>query len=329
MKLHTRRRFIREAAATFAWLAMPSSRSNAVESLPPPTPILDTHEHLWDLARIKLPWLQAGSHLNRSYLPTDYAQATEGLGVAKAVYMEVDAAEECRQAEADYVLDLCRRGDTPTAAAVIGGNPAANDFRSYILRFKDNPYLKGVRQIIHRRECFADRSFRRGIQFLGAHGLCFDLCQPANWLRDAAGLVDACPGTSFVLDHCGNAEVKNFLPPADHEPAEDLAQRQQRAEQWRTDLAALARRKNVVCKISGIIASAPRRTWTPAHLAPIVRHCLDVFGSDRVMFAGDWPVCASVATLREWVGALKQIVADPRQQRKLFYDNAARFYRLG
>jgi predicted TIM-barrel fold metal-dependent hydrolase len=243
--------------------------------------------------------------------------------------MEVDAAEESRQAEADYVLDLCRRGDTPTAAAVLGGSPAADHFRSYIRQFAGSPYVKGVRQIIRQGELFADGKFRRGIQLLGERGLCFDLCQKPDWLREAAGLVDACPATRFVLDHCGNADVKTFLPPDKDEPARGAAQRRQRAEQWRIDIAALAQRKNVVCKISGIIASAPKGAWTAADLAPIVRHCLEVFGPDRVMFAGDWPVCTAVATLREWVRALKQIVADPVQQRKLFYDNAARFYRLG
>ena len=47
---------------------------------------------------------------------------------------------------------------------------------------------------------------------------------------------------------------------------------------------------------------------SPADLAPIINHCLDSFGPDRVMFGGDWPVCTNVATLRQWVEALKQIV---------------------
>jgi predicted TIM-barrel fold metal-dependent hydrolase len=65
-------------------------------------------------------------------------------------------------------------------------------------------------------------------------------------------------------------------------------------------------------------------------LAPIIDHCLDVFGPDRVMFASDWPVCTRVASLRQWVTALKQIVA-PRpldEQRKLLAENAIRFYEL-
>ena len=68
----------------------------------------------------------------------------------------------------------------------------------------------------------------------------------------------------------------------------------------------------------------------PNDLAPIINHCLEVFGPDRVMFAGDWPVCTGVATLRQWVHALKQVVQSRsiEQRRKLFCDNAVRVYGL-
>jgi L-fuconolactonase len=90
-----------------------------------------------------------------------------------------------------------------------------------------------------------------------------------------------------------------------------------------------ARRRNVIGKISGIVARAPKN-WTSHDLAPIVNHCLDVFGPDRVVFGGDWPVCLRGASYREWVVALREIVRDRpiADQKKLWYDNAVRFYNL-
>jgi predicted TIM-barrel fold metal-dependent hydrolase len=174
----------------------------------------------------------------------------------------------------------------------------------------------------------------------------FDLCMPPQRLPDAAKLVDACPGTRFVLDHCGNADPlafaagrakkegrsdggKSSASSADagspsRAPAHD-------PEQWRRDIAQLARREQVVCKISGIVARAEKDRWTPEDLAPIVQHCLEVFGPDRVIFASDWPVCTRTASLRQWVLALKEIVRGRSDvdNGKLFYQNAVRFYRLG
>ncbi len=132
-------------------------------------------------------------------------------------------------------------------------------------------------------------------------------------LADAAKLIDACPGTRFVLDHCGNADVQ----------ARDRSG-------WERDIAAVARRRNVVGKVSGVVAGARPGRWAAEDLGPVVRHTLAVFGPDRVMFGGDWPVCLAAATLAQWVNALKEIVASRKaeEQRKLFHDNAVRFYGL-
>ena len=65
-------------------------------------------------------------------------------------------------------------------------------------------------------------------------------------------------------------------------------------------------------------------------LAPVVNHCLDAFGPDRVFFGGDWPVCLLGSPVRGWVDALKQIVSSrpASEQRKLWSANAIKFYGL-
>jgi L-fuconolactonase len=86
----------------------------------------------------------------------------------------------------------------------------------------------------------------------------------------------------------------------------------------------------VVCKVSGIVVNATPGKWTADDLAPVVTHTLSVFGPDRVMFGGDWPVCTKAATFKQWVEALKTIVKDrpAAEQRKLFHDNALVCYGL-
>src|SRR5947207_13751704 len=112
-------------------------------------PIVDTHQHLWDLSRFRLPWLQGAGAINRSFTMKDYLEATAGLNVQKTVYMEVDVDPSQQIEEAEYVIDLCQRHDNPMAAAVISGRPAAAEVKTYITRFKDSPYIKGVRQVLH------------------------------------------------------------------------------------------------------------------------------------------------------------------------------------
>ena len=73
----------------------------------PMMPIVDTHQHLWDLTKFKLAWFDpdtpSGKILGHSFTPKEYAEATKGLNVVKAVYMEVDVVPEQQQKEADYV----------------------------------------------------------------------------------------------------------------------------------------------------------------------------------------------------------------------------------
>lgn len=92
-------------------------------------PVVDTHQHLWDLERFELPWLSDPdvAMLRRSFV-NDYFEATVGSGVARTVYMEVDVDRQQRDAEAEFVVDLCRREDNPMAGAVIGGYPDADGF---------------------------------------------------------------------------------------------------------------------------------------------------------------------------------------------------------
>jgi predicted TIM-barrel fold metal-dependent hydrolase len=292
-------------------------------------PIVDTHQHLWDLSKFTLPWLKRNEALKSDYLPKDYAEATAKLckfkagsamlpgKVVKTVYMEVDVDPSQQVQEAEYVINLCKSRETPMVAAVISGRPASEGFAKYITSYKDNKYIKGVRQVLHGdgtpKGYGLDKQFIKGIQLLGELGLRYDICIRPGELLDAAKLIDACPGTRFILDHCGNANVQE----KDH-------------SQWKKDIAEVAKRKQVMCKVSGIIASAKPGEWTENDLAPIIKHVLEVFGPNRVMFGGDWPVCTLAAPLNVWIETLYLIVRDrsEEQLRKLFHDNAVKFYEL-
>ena len=285
-----------------------------------PPPIIDTHQHLWDLDRFRLDWTQSEPRLARNHLPGEYLDETEGLGIAKSIYMEVDMAPEQHFAEVEFIADLCKAGNSTLVAAVVAGRPETKGFGNYLQWLGDFQCVRGVRRVLHVDEtppgyCL-QAEFIDGVRQLSEADLSFDICIRRQELADAAKLIDACPNVRFVLDHCGNADVRCS-------PEEQAA--------WRRDLAEIARRPNVVCKVSGFIWTAHAKAWTVEDdVRPIVAHTIDCFGPDRVMFGSDWPVCTLAATLRQWVGALREAVSDAGEelQRKLFYENAAKFYRL-
>jgi L-fuconolactonase len=340
--LQTRRGFLKRSAG-LALASLAGQIAFAEDKEPKMLPIIDTHQHLWDLKKFRLPWIKPGTVLAKDHLMSDYLKATEGLNIVKTIYMEVDLDPAQQKEEADFVIEICKRGDTPMVAGVISGRPNSEEFGKYITPFKGNRYIKGVRQILHAQTpaglCL-EPQFTKGIRLLGELGLSFDLCMRPGELGDAVKLVDACPDTRFILDHCGNGEVNMFRRPLTPDsvprgtPPEERGEKDAagRGDKWKRGMEELAKRKNLAaCKVSGIIVSATPGKWKADDLSPIVNHTLDTFGPDRVMFGGDWPVCTQVATYKEWLTALQSIVKErsEEQQRKLFHDNAVRVYGLG
>ncbi len=317
----SRRDFLTTVAAgvTAGSFALDSMASAQDQTVTEQLAIIDTHQHLWDLTKFKLAWHkdEETKPLQRSFVMSDYLEATKGLNVVKTVYMEVDVVPEQQVEEAAYVTDLCQRNENPMRAAVISGRPGTPGFEPYIRKLADNKYIKGVRQVLHGESNPAgyclEPAFVKSIQLLGELGKSFDLCVRPGEVVDAAKLVAQCPKTRFILDHCGNMSVTST----------DDALR----AKWKQGMRELADKPNVMCKVSGIVVTA-NKDWKPDDLAPNINFTLDTFGEDRVMFAGDWPVCTLRASFTQWVNALKQIVKDRPIvfQKKLFHDNAAKFY---
>ena len=327
MKLN-RRKFLQHTVGSAVASSLFGIPASALAAEAKDALIIDTHQHLWDLSRQKLPWLEGVPEiLKHSYRNEEYQTATRGLNI-KAVYMEVDVAPDQHVAEAEHVIGLARDGKNATIAAVIGGRVAAPGFPAYLNKFKRNPLVKGVRQVLHVPEtpagyCLQD-DFVRHVKLLGEQGKSFDLCLRATELSDGVKLVEKCPGTRFIVDHCGNPDLKSFRAPrAGEEKAKHTA------DEWRRAIVAFARQPNVICKISGVIAGLPSG-GDASDLAPAVNHCLDAFGPDRVVFGGDWPVCLLGAPLQRWVEYLTQIIS-PRpaaDRRKLWAGNALKHYAL-
>jgi predicted TIM-barrel fold metal-dependent hydrolase len=279
--------------------------------------IVDTHVHVWDLKQFKLPWLTADAPFARNFLISDYQEATKDCNLSKCVYMEVDVALEQKQKEADWIRGVVKEGKTPFVAAIVGCAVRDKGFADYARQFKGDPYVKGLRQVVHVKETPAGFILHDDVvaamKLLGELNLTFDLCMRHGDLQDAVKLTAKCPDTRFVLDHCGNPNVQ---------AREHTA--------WKKDLEALAKNKNVIIKISGILFTVKKGEWTPEQLAPIVNHCLDTFGPDRAIFASDWPVCTAGGTFKQWLDAVKAITKDRKEEerKKLFHDNAVKFYGL-
>lgn len=281
-------------------------------------PLIDTHLHVWDPAVLDMPWLDERlPELDRAFTMQDYASAVEEAPPVKAIYVEVDAASSDHLVEFDGVIELLADESNPLCAAVIAGDPGGADLDDWIMRAKDVPGMSGFRRVLHVDDrppgtCLEPK-FVEGIHRIGEAGMHFELCMRMEELGDAARLAEATPLTPFVLNHCGNPKLDG----------RDLSG-------WREGISQVAECKNVVCKVSGLFQYADP-DWTLDQMRSVIEHVRTAFGKDRILFASNWPVCIPKGGYYRWLGVLEEVSAPWTEEERaaLFFENAARFYKLG
>ena len=282
----------------------------------PDFPVIDSHVHLYDIARLSYPWLAGVPQLNRTSLLAAFDAARGPVQVDQIVFAEVDAGPGLHVREAEFVQELADSDARLTAMiahAPVERGAAVEDDLAALARF---PTLRGIRRLIEKERdpglCL-EPDFLDGVRRVGRHGLSFDICVK-NWgLGHALEMVRRCPDVSFVLDHIGKPDIRHGL-----------------REPWRGQIADLARLPNVVVKLSGVITEADHAAWTPEQVAPYVAHVIDCFGFDRVMYGSDWTVAELTHRYPTWVEILDRIIAgsSETERRALYRGTAARIYRL-
>jgi L-fuconolactonase len=262
------------------------------------TEVLDAHLHFWDPTARHHDWLAAHPRLWRRFGPEDLDTGAHEL--TGAVFVQADCRDDEAIDEVHWVADMARdhsliRGIVAYAPLHRGG--AAEPGLAAVAA---EPLVVGVRWLLQGRppEVITGRALICGLRLLAEWGLTFDLCATHDQLTMVASLVEACPQTSFVLDHMGKPPVaRGQLDP------------------WRSDLARIASFSNVGCKLSGLATEAGPG-WVPADVCPYIEHALEVFGPARCMIASDWPVATLAATAGQWFDVVVDVIGQlPVQQR--------------
>jgi predicted TIM-barrel fold metal-dependent hydrolase len=317
----TRRTFLKGAAA--AGLALsPLLAARSVAAAEPAAAasmnVIDAHVHLWDLSTFPVPWIKGNAVLDQSYVLDDYQAHTAGLGITGIVYVEVAIASEYTLLEADWVV--ARAAENPLIQGMVAYAPLeyGEQVRSYLdALVTRGPLIKGVRRGLPdpKDTKFDKAGYLRGIQILSEYGLSFDILGKGTaHLDHAIEIAKGAPDTSLMIDHLLKPDIK-----------------QHTLDPWRAQMTQLASFPNVSTKISGLVTEADPQNWKPEDLQPYVEHALNAFGEDRVVYGGDWPPVLTANTpYARWFDTLDTLTSglSPQAKRKLFGDNARRFYRL-
>ncbi|MET9275786.1 amidohydrolase family protein [Kribbella sp. NPDC003557] len=291
----------------------------------PAGPPIDAHVHVWDLRRRRLPWLRPGHPLRRDFTLADFADPARGqgphpdggagghpldpggaagrhhpdpAGAAGGVVPEVVLVQaDADPGEVGDLLAVARQESS--VVGVVGWF----DLWEFPDRVPDDPLLVGVRSPPVDQsdpELLTDAAHVRGVRAAADAGLAIDLLIRPSALIGAARLASVVPEARLVLDHLGNPTTAT--------------------PEWRAGLQALAECPNVTVKLSGT-----------AHLATddlraLVDVALELFGSERLLFGSDWPVCTLAARRAEVIRRTTALLP-PATHNDVFRGTAQRIYR--
>lgn len=280
-------------------------------------PIVDTHVHFWDPARFAYPWLASLKSFQRQFFPSDYLSEFRSVPIEKIVFVECNVRTDQSEQEADWIEALVH--DEPRLAAIVAfaDLTVANERQrtGVIEHLAARPMIRGFRHNIQGQPkgfCLQP-FFVAGVQTIHKLGTHFELCVTHDQLDDVIELVRKARAGRFMIDHCAKPSIRTDS-----------------MEPWKTHMSEIAQFENVWCKISGLFTEADLTRQNANVVLPYTEHVAACFGTGRIVYGSDWPVCTLAAEGTRWVDFLKKFTAgwSESEQIRFYRDNALEFYRL-
>lgn len=271
---------------------------------------VDAHQHFWHYDPQRDTWMtNEMAVLKHDFFADDLRQELIENRFDSCIAVQGDQSE----AETMFLLDIAARA--PWIAAVVGWVDLASPIvESRLQFFAQFPKLRGFRHIVQAEpdDRFVLRSdFVHGLRELQRFGFTYDLLIYPHQLPAAIELVRELPAQVFVLDHIAKPDIKNG-----------------KIADWKSKIRELARSPNTFCKLSGLVTEANWHSWRYEDFAPFLDVVFEAFSPDRLMFGSDWPVCLLAGSYAQVVRIIENYVQRhaPADQRKIFGENALRFY---
>lgn len=276
--------------------------------------VVDAHLHLWRPQRHRYSWLSdpALSAIARPFGREDALAAIAGTPVTDVVLVQAENSI----ADTDDMLEVT--ADWDAVAGIVAWVPVEDQrtLEEHLTRYSSNPLVVGCRHLNHVEPdpgWLSRASVLSGLRSLSRHGLTFDVVAVTErHLHDAASIAGCLPDLTIVVDHLGSPNIAA----AGWEP-------------WATALLRVASHPNTVVKVSGLSTLAG-----PEHrkerIGPYLEHARQLFGANRMMFGGDWPVCTLAVGYRAVWDVINSCLAEwPEVERQeILGGTARRIYRL-
>lgn len=280
--------------------------------------LIDAHLHQWDLDQCEYAWLDADlppvfHQLRRTFHVSEAQEHFEATGVTEAILVQAE------NSLADTEAMLSVTASDNRVVAVVGwfdlldpeGAPAALD------ALQAAGPVVGIRHLIHDEpdpDWVLQPEVGESLGVLAQHGMAYDFVGvQLRHLEHVPALAEAVEDLHIVIDHLNKPPIGTGDYPS-----------------WVELMRAAASSPNVFAKVSGLHNVTPHADWTPDDLRGAFEAALEAFGSQRLMFGSDWPVCNVGGGYRRQHEAFEALLAllDETEAEDLRWRSACRAYGL-
>jgi L-fuconolactonase len=272
---------------------------------------VDSHQHFWKYHPAVHEWIDDSMQvIRKDFLPADLKPLLKQAGVDACVAVQADQTEK----ETAFLLALAEENDW--IKGVVGWTDLrSNQIEEMLSKHQSSRLLKGFRHVLQGEDpaFMLQSDFLNGISLLAKYGFTYDILIFPKHLDAALELVKQFPNQPFVLDHLAKPFIKDGI-----------------LEGWEQGIKKLAEHPNLSCKISGMVTEADWKNWQTTDFIPYLDVLVEAFGTKRLMYGSDWPVCQVAATYDQQIQITKNYFNQfsATEQADIFGNNAIAFYHL-
>lgn len=273
---------------------------------------IDSHQHFWKFDPVRDSWIdESMAAIQKDFFPEDLLPIFTKHNIDGCVAVQADQSE----AETEFLLGLAERHDF--IKGVVGWVDLMDPhMRERIAHFAENKKLRGIRHVLQGeqdRAMMLNPQFMKGIAALKNYDLVYDILIFPDQLGYTNQFVKNVSGVSYVIDHMAKPDIKNG-----------------NMDKWASNMRIIAQHENVWCKVSGMVTEADWEKWQYTDFEPYIDVVFEAFGSKRVMFGSDWPVCNVAGGYDKMIGMVETYVSklSADEQDRFWGLNAIKFYKL-
>jgi L-fuconolactonase len=273
---------------------------------------IDSHQHFWkyDVARHQwiTPQMKAIRH---DFLPKDLVNILENNDIEGTVAVQADSTED----ETNFLIELAN--EYSFIKGVVGWVDLRDEKVAQRLEYYSNfKKVVGFRHVVQDEpdpNFLLDQSFLNGIALLEPLNYTYDVLIYEKQLPTANLFLKRFPNQKFVLDHIAKPKIAiNQIKP------------------WENQIREIAKNENCYCKISGLVTENDWNLWNEADFKPYLDVIFEAFGTKRLMFGSDWPVCMLAASYSQVIEIIDNYIRDLSdfEKDRIWRQNATDFYNL-